>query len=289
MTAFLQVLTTVMPFLPALAAVVAGLFAIRAIRREPIRSRKDRGLGIGLAVLIALGLGLYVAWFILFFFSFGTGPRPGALGPAAAYGAIAAGLVALSGLAGYALLARRASRVALLGSVLGPVLLVGVTIGISVAGAKLQSVAYEKQQQADAAAVAQHSEGLTLTVSDVTASLASDGVAIGVAHLRATIHADRDLTFQSGSKEGNPRFQFLVPNASMGDLTAGANSPTSLSKGADSTWDLTYTVSPELLSSYGGTFGPPAGAGEWTLHVDFLDAAGAEYILNTTVAVAATP
>lgn len=143
-------------------------------------------------------------------------------------------------------------------------------------------------QDSETAVIADRSRGLTLTISDVTASLASDGVAIGVAHLRATIHADRNIALQPGSKIDNPRFQFLVPYTSPLDLTVGADSPVSLTRGQDSIWDLTYTVPAQLLGPYAGTERAP-GAGEWTLHISFVDAAGADYLLEKSITVAATP
>lgn len=288
MTALLQFLTTAILLLPALVALVGGLYAIRAMRHEPIGSRKDLRQGIGLAGLVAFGLGAFAGLMAYSFSGFDSGPRPEALGPAAAYGAIVAGLVGLSGLAGYVLLARRASHIALVGSVLGPVLLVGASIGATFVSANLSSVAYQVQQDSDAATIADRSQGLTLMVSDVAASLASDGVAIGVAHLRATIHADRDIALQPGSKIDNPRIQFLVTNASPLDLTVGANSPVSLSRDHDSTWDLTYTVPAQLLGPYAGTERAP-GPGEWTLHIYFVDAAGAEYLLEKSIMVADAP
>ena len=289
MTALLPFLTTVMPLLPAFVASVGGLYALWAMRHEPIGSRKDLRQGIGLAGLVAFGLGAFAGLMIYSLSGmFSSGPRPEALGPAAAYGAIVAGVVGLSGLAGYVLLARRASHIALVGSVLGPVLLVGASIGATFVSANLSSVAYQVQQDSDAATIADRSQGLTLTVSDVTASLASDGVAIGVAHLRATIHADRDIALQPGSKIDNPRFQILVPYTSPLDLTVGADSPVSLTRGQDSTWDLTYTVPEQLLGPYAGTERAP-GAGEWTLHIDFVDTAGAEYVLEKSIMVVAAP
>lgn len=288
MTAPLRLLATVTPFLPALVAVVGGLYALWAMRREPIRSRNDLRQGIGLAVFVALGLGVFAGLMAYSFSGFDSGPRPEARGPAAAFGAIAAGLAGLAGLAGYVLLARRASRLALLGSVLGPALLIGVSIGVTVVSANLSNAAYQSQQDSETAVIADRSRGLTLTISDVTASLASDGVAIGVAHLRATIHADRDIALQPGSKIDNPRFQFLVPYTSPLDLTVGADSPVSLTRGQDSTWDLTYTVPAQLLGAYGGTERAP-GAGEWTLHIYFVDAAGAEYLLEKAMTVTGAP
>lgn len=289
MTALLQLLTTVTPFLPALVASVGGLYALRAMRREPIRSRTDLRPGIGLATLVAAGLGAFASLTVYSLFGmFSSGPGPEALGPAAAYGAIVAGLTGLSGLAGYVLLARRASGIALLGSVLGPVLFVGVSIGATFVSANLSSAAYQSQQDSDAATIADRSQGLTLTVSDVTASLASDGVAIGVAHLRATIQADRDIAFQSGLKNDNPQFQVVVMSASPLDLSVGADSAVSLSRDRDSTWDLTYTVPEQLLGPYAGTERAP-GPGEWRLRIYFVDTAGAEYLLEQSITVAAAP
>lgn len=288
MTALLQLLTTVTPFLPALVASVGGLYALLAMRREPIRSRSDLLPGIGLALLVAIGLGAFAALMAYSFSGFDSGPRPEALGPAAAYGAIVAGVAGLSGLAGYVVLARRGSGIALAGSVVGPVLLVLVSIGAIFISANLSNAVYQTQQDAAAAAIDDRSQGLTLTVTDVTASLASDGVAIGVAHLRATIHADRDIAFQSGLKNANPQFQVVVMSASPLDLSVGADSPVSLSRDRDSTWDLTYAVPEQLLGPYAGTERAP-GPGEWKLRIYFVDTAGAEYLLEQSITVVAAP
>ncbi|MEO8468720.1 MAG: hypothetical protein ABI573_03520 [Chloroflexota bacterium] len=288
MSSPLELLTTVTPFVPALVAFVGGLYALWAMRREPIRSRTDLRSGIGLTVLVALGLGAFAGLTIYSLSGFDSGPRPEALGPAAAYGAIVAGLTGLSGLAGYVLLARRASGIALLGSVLGPVLLIGVSIGAMFVSANLSNAAYRSQQESDAATIADRSRGLTLTVSDVTASLASDGVAIGVAHLHATIHTDRDIAFQSGLKIDNPRFQVVVMGVPPLDLAVGADSPVSLSRDRDSTWDLAYTVPAQLLGPYAGTERAP-GPGEWKLRISFVDTEGAEYLLENSITVAPAP
>ena len=94
MTALLPFLTTVMPLLPAFVASVGGLYALWAMRHEPIGSRKDLRQGIGLAGLVAFGLGAFAGLMIYSLSGmFSSGPRPEALGPAAAYGAIVAGVV----------------------------------------------------------------------------------------------------------------------------------------------------------------------------------------------------
>jgi hypothetical protein len=282
----LQLAATVTPFLPGLLAVVTGLLAIFAIVRGPVSARGDRAAGIGLAVLVAIAVGAVVGSYTYALSGFDSGPQSWAVGPAIAVGTVAAGLTFLSGLAGYATLAlaRRSSRFALVGSLAGPFLFIGLSVGGITVGANLQNAAYSNRQDEAAAALATRSQGMTLTAADVAASFATDGTTIGVVHLNATIRSDRALALQTGLKTDNPRFQFLVANASPIELTADEAGPGSLVAGGATTWGLTYRVSPEITGSYGGTYQAP-GAGEWALSVDLVDVAGVEYHLETSVPV----
>ena len=205
--AMLRLFAGLLPFVPGAIAVIAGVVAIRSLRREPVRSRPDRPWGIGVA---ALALGVLATMLIASLHGFDTGPRPEYLGPAMAYGVVVAGMALMAALAGYVVFSRFATRGAAMGSVIAPAGLIALSLGVANLAQAISNVAYNSQAASDAAALDQRSAGVTLVVGDVAATLTEDGTAIASVRLRATIHSDRDIVLTGGSKVDNPRFQFVV-------------------------------------------------------------------------------
>jgi hypothetical protein len=276
----LRILIAIVQVFPIVLVVIAGALAILAFGREPIRSRSDRPAVIAIAGLIGLAGGTLVTLYVASFMGFDTGPRPEQFAQALPIGLAAAVLVALAGLAGYAVAARlMGGSLALVGAIVGPAVFIGLAFGASGLAGLASNAAYEADIAAQGAHVDERSAGLSLAASDVLATMSSDEIAVASVSLRATIHADRQVELETSGKSTWPRFAFVFGDGGRLDVEARPGDPTVLAANRDTAWDLRFVV-PEAS----GTYGAPT-AGMWTLEALFLDAAGEEYRLTTMVEV----
>jgi hypothetical protein len=203
MTSMPNVLDTIRIGVLSLAVVlpiVGGLVGLRILEGHPDR-RRAIVAARGLALVVGIG-GTLVIGQLAGMFGGGANYAIG-LGWAVPIGI----LVFLSALGGYAALARpRVGAAALVGVLLGPIVLIGGPVGL---GAWLGGVATEAAAAADRAAIAARSDGLHLDVSDVVATLRSDGT-VGAVRLVATVTATRTYEVNVTTVDGAPTF-FLRP------------------------------------------------------------------------------
>jgi hypothetical protein len=280
-----------LPLLPAGLALLAGAWGIRRLLRDPTRARPDRRAALAIAAIVALVIGAVVTSFIAAFGgAWGADPQLEGYARALPYGLAAMGLTFLASIGGYAILARPAiGGAALAGALLGPALLVGAQLGATQLSYLLSNAAYEAQTGLDATETGDRSKILHLEISQVNATYTPDGKFVASVRLRATIHADTDVTLEAG-KISWPRFTLLPEGGAILDAEAPAGSPMTLAAGSDTNYDLTFRTPSELLNAMPGsvqlvsTYGPPT-PGPWVLRVTLTDASGAGYLLETEVQV----
>jgi hypothetical protein len=197
----LQLLSQVATFLlvvPPLLGAAAAIWAIRAIRRPPRADRRDRRTAIVLAFILgSLPLVAIPAFFGLLGQAWGGSAGPGIV-VGLPIGAGVALAVVLTGVTGYAALARpgRGSS-ALVGVLLGPLVL-GGALGIAV----------QLKGSADAAAHNfLHADVAVADPGDIVA-----GRVTGIVRLEVRLRADESFLFDQGWERGRaPYFRLRPP------------------------------------------------------------------------------
>ena len=280
----LHALAVLIVALPIVVAILGGLVAIRAIRRDPIKIRPDRTAGVAAAALsagvIGAFFGLYVASFASPFVSNQTAAMM-----AIEYGGASFTLALLAGLAGYAFTTRfRAGSGAAVGGLLAPLVLIGVLAGAGLGSVKLVALADDAGAAATAAEIADRSAGISIQAETTSVSMAPGGRFIASVTLRVTATSDHDLLFESGGKSLWPRF-YLSLGTSRLDGEALPGDPTALLAGQSVTYDVEF-MTPESTLQGSGTYAPPA-PGTWTLDLSFPDVNEGEYKISTTVDIVA--
>jgi hypothetical protein len=260
-----------LPDMPALVAVIGGLWGIRRIRKPDIRARADRPIGIRLAWAAAVLGGLVisaVAASIGVMFSEGNFNLLLGL----PFGIAAGVLFGLAAVFGYALLARtRLGGIAAAGSLLGPVLLLGGTMLVNGAAARLSQAQFDADVAANDAAVAARSSVLHVAIESIDVKTAQGGAVIAAVHLRLRLSTDIALEFPPSNRGPEPAF-YLEPPDPYGAvaLTAAAppGSPASIAAGGFAIYSLDFQYTDELIHATTGTYraGPP---GAWVLGVFF--------------------
>lgn len=224
-------------WLPLVLFGVGAIWAMLALSRPPRRDRPDRGKAIRLGVAIGLVAGVGFAIFAgMFAMGFGGSFIEG-FGIGLAYG-LGIGLVLLvSGLVGYAVLARpRIGSIALVGVIAGPLALGGATVALNkvreVADARWnfersapeRAAAEAENARAEAAAVERASH-LTVTVIDSSittspfdASSSGRGTITVISSIKLVIavHTDVRITLTEPKTLGGPVFS-IRPAADPSD------------------------------------------------------------------------
>jgi hypothetical protein len=272
-------------YLPALVAVIGGIWAIKHIRRPDVRDRPDRPAAIRLIVAVALvgGLALGVlGGFTALIFS-GNAPN---IAGVLTFGLAAGAIFGFAGTLGYALLARpRFGRIALAGTIVGPALLVGATFFGSSLASTLALGPFEKAAAQHAADVAARSVAVHVAVEAKEVQTARDGTVVAAVYLRVRVSTDVAVSFIADPAW--PCFVLFPPNPDTAmylDTCSPAGSPRRLGAGETYLYSLNFQYSDQLIKETQGTYraGPP---GTWTLRVGFLDQAEREYEVKVPLAL----
>jgi len=264
-------------YLPALVALIGGIWAVKRIRRPDVRDRPDRPTAIRLIAAVALvgGLGLGILGAFTALVLSGNGPS---LASALTFGLAGGAIFGLAGTLGYTLLARpRFGRIALAGTIVGPVLLVGATLLGSSVASLVALAPFEKSAAQHAADVAARSAAVHVTVEAKEVETAKNGAVVAAVYLRVRVSTDVAVSFVADPAW--PCFDLFPPNPETAmylDTCSPPGSPTRLGAGESHWYSLNFQYSDELINETQGTYraGPP---GMWTLRVGFLDQADGEY------------
>ena len=254
-------------WLAVILPVVGGALAVVALRTDRMRGRRDVGSAIRLA--IALGL-LPAALTTMLVAGFGGGYALGLT-----WGLGIGFLVALGALAGYAALARRAvGRAALVGCLLGPLVLIGGPLVVSelaregwndIAGAG------EREEQAERSAM------VRLTVGDVDPTLSEDGSVVETISMTVTVRADVAITFAPGDDIGE---MFLLYPEESDEPAMVTDAPTARWTGFTAGQEYVF---PLVFQRHEGT--PSGRPGTWALELAFEDESGQRYAARTALEI----
>jgi hypothetical protein len=221
-----------LPWVPIGIVVIGGLWALWLIGRPPRRERRDRSTALrlsGILALVAAGGVLFLAAALGNAFGGSAGAGIVAGIPIAAG---AAGLVFLSGISVYALLARpRVGMPALVGTLVGPLVLGGVV-----------SLANDWQKQASSARYG----FLHVTIDAVEHRGVAGGSVQGPVRMQVTVLADYGFTWTtSESGHRSPRFRLSAVGDSdlcAVELEAPAASATRFEPGAPVRYSLEFPL-----------------------------------------------
>jgi hypothetical protein len=246
--------------------VVGGALAVVALRTDRMRGRRDVGSAIRLA--IALGL-LPAALTTMLVAGFGGG-----YGLGLAWGLGIGFLVALGALAGYAALAWRAvGRAALLGCLLGPLVLIGGPIVVSeLARQGWNDIAGAGEREAEA----ERSSMVRLTVNDVDQTLSEDG-SVETVSMTVTVRADAAITFPPGDDIGE---MFLLYPEGFDEPAMVTDAPTARWTGFTAGQEYVF---PLIFQRHEGS--PSGRPGTWTVELAFEDASGQRYAARTALEI----
>jgi len=288
----LRAVAAVVPILGLGALVLLGLWALTGL--PAVRSRSDAGIAVAFAGLGGLAVSGFIA-IVAVGFAFMDVGEPG---PEAYVAVLPVVLpigigLALSAIAGYAALARtHLAGVALIGVILGPAVLVGLTLGAQgVAGIANTAASGIEERQA-AVDVADRSKVLRLMVRDIHLTTSQGGSVVTAVRLRATVHAEREVRLETAGKITWPQFEFLVPGgAILGSPTPAG--PSIFAAGSDTTYELSFEETQTYLWQPPGvhlaaTYQPPA-PGTWVLQMRLRDEAGLDYEVKVDVVIAPGP
>jgi uncharacterized membrane protein YedE/YeeE len=274
----LGLLSGALPYMPALAVLLGGIWAAGRMRSADVRARPDRSAAIwlaaGLALLAAVTVSIAVASLVVMF----SGNAPNyAIG--VPFGIGIGALIGISGILGYAILARpRIGRIALCGTLLGPALLIGATTVANTAAIVMGQARLDNEVAQHAAEVAARSSKLHLTVDGVEVDTAQDGSVVAAVRMRVRLSSDVSVSFDPTLKEPDPRFVLVPaePSESVLDTSVPAGGPATIAAGENHVYELSFRYPDERLNPAGGTYRPGA-PGTWTLRVSFVDPVTGEY------------
>jgi hypothetical protein len=253
-------------WLAVILPVVGGALAVIALRTDRMRGRPDADS----AIRAAIGLGLLpAALIVLVVAGFGGG-----YGLGLAYGLGIGLVITMAAIAGYAALARPAvGRAALLGCVLGPLVLIGGPIVVSeLARERLNDIAGAAERQE----VAERSSMIRLTVSDANPTLSEDGSVVEAVLMTVTVRADAAITFPPGDDIGD--FLLYPPGSNEPAMVtdAGTGRPTGFTAGQEYVFPLVFE------RHDGDAAGRP---GTWAVEFAFEDRSGQQYAARTTIEI----
>jgi hypothetical protein len=284
----LRAAATIVQVAPLAALAVATVLAIRTFNRPRLRARPGFIGALILATVMAAGFAGLVLLLVGGLAGFDSGPSPEHYVAALPFGAVAFVVSLVAGFVGYVVVASRwPSARSALGALLGAPLMAVLFLGASSASVSLSNAASEAAATAGTAVIKDRSADINVRTELIEATL---DPAVGVptvasVHLRVTLNSKHDLSFETGSKSVWPRFRFFGTGAQGIEAREGSPGPGALVAGRDEAWDVTFDVPPQ--DAYSGTYQAP-GPGMWTLHVLFLDAAGADYDVTSEVDVQPT-
>jgi hypothetical protein len=289
------VLAQLLSYLPIVLGIAALGIAVWAL--APLRSRAGRarvsipvalitGCVMGIATVVALGSALGLQ-------CFDAAPDSGcgALSNAETLATAVAGLlVGVASIVGYAFVARVAGRGSILGSIVGPIVLVAVLGGTAFLS---QEVTWASQREAEAKAAADIAARSTVvhpTIGPIHVTTSAGGSVVETVQLRVTLHVDREIRLDSGAKSMNPRFVFAATGGMTIEATGEPSGGSPLESATDTRYDLTFVggvvagrpTDPRVAS----TFVSPT-PGTWRLRIEVLDDTGAQYQVETDVVIAA--
>jgi hypothetical protein len=246
------------PLISLVALVVGGLWALLRLREPDLVARGDRATAFRLAALVAAGLGLIGALIGVAFTSFFGGEANVLFGIVVSV--VVAALTLLGSLAGYAMLARRSiGSIALVGVLLGPILVAGPIV-LSTVARSAGDRAYIATEVAEAEARGQI---FSLTIQDVRSIRDDQGDGLQRVEVDATLHTTVD--FALDAPDVWPSFVIVPVGAE--DIRAQSNStgrvPSAMAAGTDLAVTLrfpAYRLSPDawrlraLLMGPGGQY-----------------------------------
>lgn len=267
MADLLSAVATGASWLAVILPVVGGALAVLALRTDRMRGRRDVGSAVRLAT--ALGL-LPAALATMMVAGFGGG-----YGLGLAWGLGIGVVVALGAIAGYAALARRAvGRAALLGCLLGPLVLIGGPLAVSglaregwndIAGAR------ERDEQAE------RSSMVRLTVGDVEATLSEDGSVVEAISMTVEVRADAAIPFPPGDDIGEV---FLLYPDGSDEPAMVTDAPTARWTGFAAGQEYVFPLVFQRHESW-----PSGRPGTWVVELAFEDESGKRYASRTAVEI----
>src|SRR5262245_53778737 len=264
-------------YVPALVAVIGGIWAVVRIRRPDIRDRPDRSVAIrlvaALAVVAGLGIGVLAAFSALIF-----APNQSSAVVGLISGVIGGACCGLAGILGYALLARpRIGRIAIAGAILGPVLLIAATNQATIIASSGDLAALDEKLAQHNSEIAARSAALHVTVDVTKVQLGREGAVVAAVNLRVRLSTDVPVILAPGRHD--PCFVLFPPDPKAAmylDNCAPPDAATRLMPGQTYEYLESFRYPVALVNETEGTYraGPP---GLWRLRIDALDTAEQEY------------
>ncbi len=273
------------PWLSTGVAVLGGLWALGRVSQAPVVDRAERATAVWLAVGLAFLAGVG---------AMALAPTSNPVGgPIVLFLIIGialavAGFVFLSALLGYVVLARpRSGAVALVGIILGPLLLGGTT-ALAVAWRQ------DLQKASDRAAAADRAKGVHLSVEDLRVTTTTypdsargrDVAIVGAVHLTMAVHFDDSARRLRGSGIGlGVQVALRAPVAGVVLWADPTVWPTPLPAGPDARFPVAFTLHPESGLS-AGEVQALSRSGAWSLELQFWEEAEGEYLVKVPVTIA---
>lgn len=289
------------PAVAGLVAILVALWALDGLRRPDVRARVPARQVATRAVVVFLVVGAILeilgGWFgSVGFFSYSQHPSLTsvmvALLPIVA---AIAGAVAVSSVVGSLAFARLGPpRRPTTGSLAGPLALVGFTLVATIVFNFASATASTLASNAEQDALTNRSAAIRLTVSDLQASPAANGLAISAVSFRVTIRSDVNIDLAQNTKIANPRFVLTSTNGlSFEPTTSTTLMATQLPAGTEIPYGLVFDTTSAMLEHDGvrlaSTSEGGALPGPWTLRVDIVDQVGQLYTVTTDLMVVANP
>lgn len=287
-----QVLSLAIPAALILGFLAIGIWALAPFRSKAGGSRTNLAVALVIGSVVGIAVAALVDSFVGGLACFDTEKTAACYQTGLAPASIAGLVIALAAVIGFGVLTRRGAKAPLVGSVLGPVLLVVVVIAASAGLAFVHGAAGEEAQRQQASALVDRSAVLHGSVSSVQAATGTDpNVVVGV-RLRLVLHADARIDLAGGGKVDNPRF-VLTPPSGPGIDATGVTPTSGFDAGTDTIYDLAFDTAGishadgtgiALVSTYQApTFGT------WILRIDIEDASGTLLQKSIDVMVGAAP
>lgn len=282
---------SLLPWLPIAVAVLGGLWALRRVHQAPVVHRAERAtavwLAVALAVLVSLG-------------TIAVAPHSNPVGgPIILFlilGVVlaAAGFAFLAALLGYVVLARpRFGATALVGIIVGPLLLGGTTALAMAWKQDLQNAPYRAAAAAREKETAERSRAVHVSVDDVRVSTTSyrdpalghDVQIVEAVRLTMFVRVDHDIRFLPGSGFARGALVTLWPPVAGFALTGQtAAEPAPLMAGRDVRFAMVFTyIRVKFNDTLLRVLSEP---GVWSLELRFRDAQQLDYVVEVPVTLA---